>query len=249
MPHFYVEPENISGNFFLINGTQYHYVSNVHRFKINDEIMIFDGIGNSYKAKIISINKNKIIGHILSSSYKMPVFTIKLYTSVPKGKRFEWLIEKCAEIGVSKIIPINTRRSLKIFFSENKLERYKKISIAASSQCGRNDIMEISNVLNFKNACKAIYSIKNFMSILLWEKETSTTLNNFIQKPTYVGANIFIGPEGGFENEEIEFAKSLDIQTITLGNDILRIETAALISSALVLNNQTLVLKNMVSLK
>jgi RsmE family RNA methyltransferase len=90
MLHFYVKPENIKENTFTINGEQAHYLSNVRRFKTNDEIMIFDGVGNSYKAKIIFINKNTITGNISFSSYnKISNLIIRLHTSIPKSSRFE----------------------------------------------------------------------------------------------------------------------------------------------------------------
>jgi 16S rRNA (uracil1498-N3)-methyltransferase len=204
MSHFYVKPEDIKENIFVISGEQAHYVSNVRRFKTDDEIMIFDGTGNSYKAKITSVNKNKILGNILSHSYKISGFIVKLYTSMPKGDRFEWLIEKCAEIGVFEIVPIKTKRSIHTVFSKNKSERYEKISIAASSQCGRNNIMKINEPLDFKTACKNVSINKNFINILPWESENSSEskvfINNiFERKAKYNGGSIFIGPEGGFE--------------------------------------------------
>jgi 16S rRNA (uracil1498-N3)-methyltransferase len=241
MSHFYVKPEAIKEKTFSISGEQVRYVSIVRRFKLNDEIMIFDGLGNSYKAKINSINKNEIVGNILSSSYKKSEFVLKLYTSIPKGDRFEWLIEKCAEIGVSEITPINTKRSVNTNFSKNKLERYEKISIAASSQCGRNDIMKINDTLDLKTACANVLINSRYMNILPWESENKVLLNHLSSmSSSFVGANIFIGPEGGFEDKEVELAKSLGIQTITLGNNILRIETAAIVASVLVLSSQHL---------
>jgi 16S rRNA (uracil1498-N3)-methyltransferase len=190
MPHFFVNPENINNNIFSMQGQQSHYLFNVRRFKQNEEIMLFDGKGNSYKAKIDSINKNKISGHILSSSYKMPNFILNLYTCIPKGDRFEWLIEKCAEIGVFKIIQIHTKRSIITNISKNKLERYKKISISTSSQCGRNDIMQIEEPVNFKKACISATKDKNFITILPWEKESSNTLKSLISKSKFNSANI-----------------------------------------------------------
>jgi len=242
MPHFYVKPENIKGNTFTINGEQAHYLANVRRFKVDDEIMIFDGAGNSYKAKITSINKNAIAGNILFSLYnKISNPIIRLHTSMPKNSRFEWLIEKCAEIGVYEIALINTKRSINTGFSKNKLKRYEKISTAASSQCGRNDIMKINEPVDFKTACKNAATDKHFINILPWENENNSRNNIFInnileKKARYKGVNIFIGPEGGFENAEIKLAKSLDFQTVTLGNNILRVETAAIVASALILN-------------
>jgi 16S rRNA (uracil1498-N3)-methyltransferase len=234
MPHFYVKPENINTNTFSIEEKQAHYLSNVRRFKQNDEIMLFDGKGNSYKAKIDFIAKNKVSGQVLSSSYKMPKFILNLYTCIPKGDRFEWQIEKCAEIGVFKIIPINTKRSIVTSISKNKIERYEKISISASSQCGRNDIMKIENPIDFKTACINIIENKDFINLLPWESESISTLKSLIPKSKLNGANIFIGPEGGFEDEEIEFAKSLNIKTLTLGENILRTETAAVVASSLI---------------
>jgi 16S rRNA (uracil1498-N3)-methyltransferase len=236
MPHFYVKPDDIKGQSFFISGEQAHYVVNVRRFKPNDEIMIFDGLGNSYKAQVATVNKNEISGKIISSSYKMPVFKVRLYTAIPKGNRFEWLIEKCAEIGVSEITPTNTKRSVNTGFSKNKSERYEKISIAASSQCERNDIMRINAPLDFKNACKNAAANKSLINILPWESESGALLDETFASSSYDGANIFIGPEGGFENEEIEFAKSIGVHTITLGENILRVETVAIVASVLILN-------------
>jgi 16S rRNA (uracil1498-N3)-methyltransferase len=239
-----VKPEDITNKIFTISGEQAHYLSDVRRFKTNDEIMIFDGIGNSYEAKITSISKNEIVGNILSSFHKTPDFVINLYISTPKSHRFEWLIEKCAEIGVSEIVPIFTKRSINVNFSKNKAARYEKISIAASSQCQRNDIMKINSPLDFKTACKNAIVNKKFINILPWESEHENILNNLPVESTSTGANVFIGPEGGFENEEVEFAKSLGIHTITLGNNILRIETAAIAASILLLNFQKSIRQN-----
>jgi 16S rRNA (uracil1498-N3)-methyltransferase len=236
MPHFYVNPRDIKRQSFFINGKQAHYVINVCRFNTNDEIMIFDGLGNSYKAQITSVNKNEIFGKIISSSYKVPVFKVHIYTAIPKNRRFEWLIEKCTEIGVSEITPVNTKRSINTGFSKNKSERYKKISIAASSQCERNDVMRINHLLDFKNACKNATANKGLINILPWENESQALLGKTLTSSSYNGANIFIGPEGGFENEEIEFAKSMGVHTITLGESILRVETAAIVASVLILN-------------
>ena len=239
MPHFYVRPENINKNIFTIDAQQAHYISTVRRINIDDEIMIFDGLGNSYKAKITAASKTHIEGKILSSSYKMPAFSVNLYTAVPKGDRFEWLIEKSGELGIREIIPINTKRSVNMHFSENKLERYEKISIAASSQCGRNDIMKINRPIDFKMACEKAAVVSNFINIIPWESAGGETslIENILQKSgAKQGANIFIGPEGGFENEEIGFAQNLGIKTVSLGENILRVETAAIAAIVLVLN-------------
>ncbi|MDR2191268.1 MAG: 16S rRNA (uracil(1498)-N(3))-methyltransferase [Endomicrobium sp.] len=242
MPHFYVEPKNIINSGFKIEGAQAHYVLTVKRFNAGDEIMIFDGLGNSYKGKILTADKNFIAGIILSSSYKKPSFEINLYTAVPKGERFEWLIEKAAEIGVVKIVPLITKRSAQTDFSENKLARFEKISISASGQCGRNDIMKIYKPQDFKTACQNASENKNFITVLAWESsDLSKTLPFIFEGIKPFGANIFIGPEGGFEDCEVAFAKELGVKTVSLGENILRIETAAIaaviLTSALLCKN------------
>jgi 16S rRNA (uracil1498-N3)-methyltransferase len=239
MPHFYVKPENIKNNLFIMEDDLAHYVAAVRRFNAGDEIMIFDGLGNSYKAKINALSKNRIEGSISSSSYRMPGFTINLFTAIPKGDRFEWLIEKAGELGVSEIIPVNTKRSVSTSFSESKLERYEKISLAASSQCGRNDIMKINKPLDFISACRQASEKKDFINIIPWESAAGETFS--AQKPASghafpKNANIFIGPEGGFENEEVAFAQTLGIKAVSLGVNILRVETAAIVSCVLIMN-------------
>jgi 16S rRNA (uracil1498-N3)-methyltransferase len=204
---------------------------------MDDEIMIFDGVGNSYKAKITKISKGYIEGRIISSSYEIPKFKVNLYTAIPKGDRFEWLIEKAGELGISEIIPLNTKRSVNKSFYPNKLERYKKISIAASSQCGRKDIMKINGPVGFENACLKTAENKDYINILPWESENSNILSKISkQQNNRKGSNIFIGPEGGFEDKEVEFAQKLGIKTITLGRNILRVETAAITASILIFN-------------
>jgi 16S rRNA (uracil1498-N3)-methyltransferase len=96
--------------------------------------------------------------------------------------------------------------------------------------------MTINDPLDFKNACKNAAANKNLINILSWESERRSLVGETLASSSYNGANIFTGPEGGFENEEIEFAKSMGIHTISLGENILRVETAAIVISVLILN-------------
>ena len=150
MPHFYVNPKDIKDKNFTIENEQFHYLSNVRRFSVGDEINVFDGLGNSYKARIDIIDKKSMKGTILSSkTLVLPNKKISLYTAIPKGERFDWLIEKASEIGISKIVPVIYVRSVVKELSNNKMERYKKISISASSQSWRADIMSIEKPISF----------------------------------------------------------------------------------------------------
>jgi len=235
MPHFYVNPKEISNNVFTLTGEQFHYLTGVRRFSAGEEINIFDGLGNSFRAKIKTITKTFLTGEIISAlDFILPAIKITLFTAMPKGERFEWLIEKCAELGVSKIVPVITARSVINEISENKFERYKKISISASSQSNRADLMAIEPPLKFKNAVEFVYKQDSALNLIPWECEESNTIDNIYKQTKNI--NIFIGPEGGFENSETEYAFKNNITPVTLGKNILRVETAALAACILVIN-------------
>lgn len=237
MPHFYVNPKNINNNIFTIADEQFHYLSNVRRFSTGDEINIFDGLGNCYKGKIISVDKRSLSGTILSSkSFVKPKTEIVLYTAIPKGERFDWLVEKSSETGVSRIVPVKYLRSVVTDFSANKLERYKKISISASSQSWRADIMEIENSITFSDAVEKVSKEKNVINILPYESEENNKILNVLKQEFENNkikiVNIFIGPEGGFDNSEIDLALKNNFKIVTLGKNILRIETAVVVASS-----------------
>ena len=235
MPHFYVNPKNINNNNFVVDNEQFHYLANVRRFNIGDIINIFDGLGNSFVAKIEKIEKKQISGKIISSkTFQLPNKKISLYTAIPKGERFDWLIEKASEIGVFKIVPVIYERSIVKDFSENKMERYRKISMAASSQSWRADIMQIENPVKFLEILDILKEQKKSLNILPYESEEE---NNIISLKTsnIKNINIFIGPEGGFDNKEVEIAMNNNFKIVTLGENILRTETAALVSSSIVM--------------
>ncbi len=236
MPHFYVNPKDIKDKNFVIENEQFHYLSNVRRFSVGDEINIFDGLGNSYKARIDNIDKKSMQGTILSSkTHVLPTREISLYTAIPKGERFDWLIEKASEIGVSKIVPVIYLRSVVKELSENKLERYKKISISASSQSWRTDIMSIESPVKFNEIVEKISGKEKTLNVLPWESEEEKNILDLIKENKDIkNINIFIGPEGGFDKTEIDLALQNSFKTVTLGKNILRVETAAIVASSII---------------
>ena len=235
MPHFYVNPKDIKDKNFTIENEQFHYLSNVRRFSVGDEINVFDGLGNSYKARIDIIDKKSMKGTILSSkTLVLPNKKISLYTAIPKGERFDWLIEKASEIGISKIVPVIYVRSVVKELSNNKMERYKKISISASSQSWRADIMSIEKPISFVEIVEKISGQEDTLNILPWESEEEKNILNILNKnKDKKNINIFIGPEGGFDKTEIDIALKNNFKTVTLGKNILRVETAAIVASSI----------------
>ena len=235
MPHFYVNPKDIKDKSFVIENEQFHYLSTVRRFSAGDEINIFDGLGNSYKARIDNIDRTTMKGTILSSkTFVLPKIKVSLYTAIPKGERCDWLIEKAGEIGISKIVPVIYLRSVVKELSENKIERYKKISISASSQSWRADIMPVDKPVKFNEAAEKVSREKDTLNVLPWESEENKKILSLLNENKYVkNINIFIGPEGGFDKTEIDVALKNNFKTVTLGKNILRVETAAIVASSI----------------
>jgi len=236
MPHFYINPQNIQKNIFTIDKQQFHYLANVRRFEAGSEINLFDGLGNCFLGKIEEITKTSIIGKIISKKTFRPLKTkISLYTAIAKGERFDWLIEKSSEIGVYKLIPTIYSRSVICEISPNKLERYGKISLSASSQSERSDIMPVTVPVKFSDAVDFVSKQKNTLNILPWECEEKKNISETLANSAGIeNINIFIGPEGGFENSEIDKALQNNFKIITLGKNILRTETAALVCAAVI---------------
>lgn len=219
---FYLEEFSKQKKIELAKSPIFHQIKNVLRIKAGEEVSFFY---NNQEAvyKIINIEKNKIIFDFVKDVINN--FNIKrkinLYQSIIKKDKIEWVVQKASELGVAKIIPVISDRSEK---KDVNIDRLNKIAVEASEQCGRQDIIEITETIKFKNAFTnnnlnilADVSGKNILDFLEENK------NN--KNPEEI--NIFIGPEGGWTESEIDFAKKNKAQIVSLNNYILRSETAS----------------------
>lgn len=236
MPHYYVKPGNITNKHFVIKGDEAHHLIRVLRVRIGQEMNLFDGTSKLYAGKVEEIGKDEVSGTIFASRAGFaPKISLTLYQAIPKGERFDWLVEKGAELGVKKIVPLYTERSVSKNVSESKISRWQRLSLAASEQCGRSDVMEVSKPIAFLEAVKTVP--ENSLAVIPWESESAMTIPAVAQKKgKFSEAHIFVGPEGGFTGREIDSAVSKGIVTVTLGQRILRAETAGLLAAILVLN-------------
>lgn len=233
MPHFYIPKNNICSGKFRLEKDESHHLIEVKRCKKGSKIQLFDGEGTSYSAEVTSVEKGFLSGIILEE-IKSPqtLKEITLYSAIPKGDRFDWLIEKSAEIGVKSIVPIITQRSVIKEFPDHKNDRWTRLSQAASKQSGRTDIMNIAKPADFFEIVGKLP--KDCCSIIPWEAEDSASIKGISEKiQNSCKINIFIGPEGGFTMQEVEYAKKVGLISVSLGPSILRVETAALVSAAL----------------
>ena len=235
MNRFYV-PFHAGIENMWLDSSESHHIVHVKRLKIGDNLILFNGKGNECDAEIVDINEDKVKVKINQHKNisKENQIEIDIAFAIPKGKRSHLLTQKCTELGVHKLIPTNYNRSvvkLKVD-SSVKIEKWQKIAIEASKQCGRNTITEICEVGDFEDVLKSIDSYD--LTLFACSQSDSNNLKNTLQEhPNINNIIIFIGPEGGFTPKEIEVAKKAGCKFVSLGQRILRVETAAIAVSAI----------------
>lgn len=214
MPRFFVFQELNINEQMIISGEDAHHIIRVLRYRPGDIVSISDGKNTESIAAILDIDtrvpeiKLKIIE---KNKLKGIRPSITLFQGFPKGNKFDWILQKNTEIGVQKIIPVLTQRTV-VDIGPSKIrkrrERWGKIMKEAAKQCMRMDIPEIGQALTFDSSLK---EIKNHqLSIIPWEQEKGTSLNKILKN---IDKNIskiavYIGPEGGFSEDEIQKAKN-----------------------------------------
>lgn len=234
MYRFFVEPSQVGEKEITICGSDVNHIKNVLRMKLKEEILISSGENMEYTCYIEEMKDEEIIAHIMYAQEAGYELSSKLYLfqGLPKSDKMELIIQKAVELGVHEVIPVASRRAvvkLDKKKEEKKLARWQAISESAAKQSKRMYVPEITGVMSFKEAVS--YAAKLDIVLLPYElakgiKETKEIIKN-IKKGQSVG--IFIGPEGGFEESEVEMAvQEARAQVITLGKRILRTETAGL---------------------
>ncbi len=237
MPKFFVNGESINDHTVILSGDNARHIGNVLRGKTGDVITVCDGQGRDYECEITDISKSEVTARIVDifSNENEPDLKITLYQALPKSDKMELVIQKCIEIGVDRIVPVNTEHTVvKLNGKENKkLARWSKIAEAAAKQCGRGKIPNVDGVMDFRAAIDDALSLDG--AIIPYEKEKGNTLKSYVKSFKGKSIGIFIGPEGGFSDAEIEYALSKGVVSVTLGKRILRTETAGLVASVILL--------------
>jgi len=229
----------IKGRKITIRGDAYHYLKNVLRAKRGYSFSGFDASGKEYIVEISKIRENFLEAVILKKMEKYdvePSFDLYLFQSLPKGKKFEEIIEGTVQLGVKGIYPVISKRTVVYIPEEkikNKMKRWEKISEEASKVSGRTVIPEFFPVIKFEEAVK----IRKDIGIIFWEGEKKILRNvideNINFSPINKKIHIFVGPEGGFDKEEIDLARNNNFLVSSLGKRILRVETASIVATAL----------------
>ncbi len=243
MYNFFVNENDIVNDTVTISGGGFHHIKNVLRMRAGDEILVSVG-GYSYRCVIDNMNDGVVLAKITErncGNTELPI-DIYLFQGLPKSDKMELIIQKAVELGVSKIIPVEMKRcvvKLDEKKTDGKVARWQSIAESAAKQSKRAEIPTVSTPMTFKEAVE--YASELELPLLPYENKEgmSSTAKAFKKIKCGMRVGVMIGPEGGFEDEEIELATQNGFEIISLGERILRTETAAITAlSALMLYSE-----------
>lgn len=218
--------ENINDEKIILDGESAKHIAKSLRMRVGDVICVTDGGGDDYGCQIEEITKDEVV---LKVCYKQacesePSCRVTIYQGVPKSSKMEDIIQKCVELGVCKIVPTLTKRCVSRPDDKaagKKNQRYQKIALEAAQQSGRGIVPKIENM---KTLCQAIAEDESDVKIVFYEGGGEKLAD--IVKLDTESVSVFIGPEGGFEQEEVEQIEASGGVRATLGKRILRTQTA-----------------------
>lgn len=240
MHHFFVTPQQISGDKIRIEGGDVNHMKNVLRMKLHEKAEISDGESRTYLCEVEAYEEDVAILHILEEMEvdTEPASKLYLFQGLPKSDKMELIVQKAVELGVYQVIPVAMKRSVVRLDDKKaakKADRWNSIAESAAKQAGRSRIPEVTMPLSYNEALKMAEELD--VTLLPYElaggMEVTREVIRQIKSGQSVG--IFIGPEGGFEPEEVDAAVSMGAKVITLGRRILRTETAGFATLAVLM--------------
>ncbi len=219
---------------FVLDGPEAHHLGTVRRFAPGDAVVLFNGDGSEYPAEIVEVGKRHAVLRLLArveANREVP-FPIVVGSALPKGDRLDFLLEKLVEVGATRFVPLITERSV-VRPNAGKLEKWRRAVIEASKQCGRNRLMTVHEPLSMEEFVNREYAAKQ------WLLHTSSGPPHLdpLADPEY-GCAFAVGPEGGFNDAEIEMATLAGWRRLSLGPRVMRVETAAIAAALWAANGQ-----------
>ncbi len=236
MPSFYVKPQQMNEDKVVLGGSQAHHIANVLRLKAGAEITLFDGTGYEYRVRIITLKAGEIIVQIIGKSKPAVESPLELILgqSLIKGDRMEFIIQKATELGVSAIVPLKTARSRRVNqeLLAKKYVRWQNISTEAAKQCRRTRLPLIGKLTGVEEFCAEYEAVQ--VKLIFWEKHGQGVKAVLSGTKQVNRAVLLIGPEGGFNAEDVKIAQAHGFIAAGLGPRILRTETAAVAALSLI---------------
>ena len=243
---FFVDPAILGGDRVALTGPQAHQISRVLRLKVGDRVVLVDGAGLEYRVRLDEVRSSAVAGTVeaVQPSRPEPSLLLTLYQALVPRDRFETVLQKGTEVGISRFVPTWCERSIVPGgerIDEKRLERWRRIVTEAAEQCERGIVPEVTPPLRFADALAQAVAIGP--TLIAWEREQERSIqaglrealhdedDRLVRRPL----GLFVGPEGGYTNTEITSARDALAITVSLGPRILRTETAGPVLAALAL--------------
>lgn len=231
MFNFFVAKENLQNNCYRIDGGDYNHIKNVLRMSVGDTFLV-SCEGQSDLCRILDFEDNAVIAEVIEQNVNNTELPLKLYLfqGLPKGDKMEFIIEKAVELGAYAVVPTEMAHCVVKLDDKKKIskvERWQKLSMSAAKQSKRNIIPEICECMSFKKALEFAKTLDLLLVPYESANGMAATKEALSKIKSGMSVGIMIGPEGGFADNEIEAAKNIGGEIISLGSRILRTETAA----------------------
>ncbi|MBI3288570.1 MAG: 16S rRNA (uracil(1498)-N(3))-methyltransferase [Elusimicrobia bacterium] len=248
MPHFFISPDDLRGGRFSLSGPEAFHIVKVLRYERGGSLTLFDGKGGRFEGLIEDIAPDGTVSGRISSRLAAVAAgapaRLNLYLGLLKASHWDYALEKGTELGVSSFVPVLTPRTVVLLHeverAKSKQERWARLIMAAAKQCGRADLPPVADPVQFRDAIRALKD--KGLLLLAWEGKRGSLAAEALapalsaararQEPLEI--SLFIGPEGGFSEEEVQLAEAEGAVVFGLGPRILRAETAAITAAALV---------------
>lgn len=239
MHRFFVSPEEIQDNEVHFSASVSRQISRVLRLNEGSRVLVLDNSGYEMQTDLVEINEAGCSGNIVSKELckAEPRAELLMILSVTQREKFEWMLQKCTEVGVTAFLPVITSRSLNQKKTDviSKYPRWNSILKEAAEQSGRGIIPKLLEVGTFDEVLRSVPP-EYPLCLIPWEDERQKMLDDLLKGKCQRKIAVMIGPEGGFPESEVEQATRAGFFPVTLGKRILRMETAAVVAAALVLH-------------
>ena len=237
MYNFFVDASARTGGGFRIDGKDHNHICNVLRMQVGDTFLV-SCEGTSSLCRLSRIWEDAVEAEIVEEDYRNTELPVRFYLfqGLPKGDKLELIIQKTVELGVAGIIPVEMSRcvmKLDDKKKKNRRERWQSIAESAAKQSKRNVIPEVGDVLTYKQAMAKVAEMDLFLVPYENERGMVATKEALERIKPGMSVGILVGPEGGFEDKEIDLARQAGAVIVSLGQRILRAETAAVTAVAM----------------
>lgn len=240
-PVFYVEPNSVDNGIAVLNKTESHHALSVMRLSVGEMLLLVDGLGNAYRGEIQSIQKKKLVQvkiHSTVRNFGETDSVVTLAAGMSTNSKFDTVVEKATELGVKRIIPLVCEKGKVKLEDPKRIKakqtRYNKVAMAAMKQCRRSYLPEIVSPTSFTELMTQ--TDDESLNLIFHPSQKSLKLSEIDMSSYQKRVTIIVGPESGFSPDELEKASENNIIAISLGERILRTETASPAILAIMMN-------------